>query len=106
MLRRYGATFRNKVANAAVATPGGCSGIAVTGGLTRAAFQSLIENLPEGTWELVSHPGYIDEDLDEIKTRLRASREKELAILTSAAAKESLRRAQIELISYRQLAAK
>ncbi len=106
MLQRYRATFRNKLANAAMATPDGCIGIAVTGGLTRAAFQSLIENLPEGTWELVSHPGYIDEDLDEIKTRLRASREKELAILTSAAAKESLRRAQIELISYRELAAK
>ena len=106
ILQRYRATFRNKLANAAMVTPDGCIGIAVTGGLTLAAFQSLIENLPEGTWELVSHPGYIDEDLDEIKTRLRASREKELAILTSAAAKESLRRAQIELISYRELAAK
>ncbi len=106
MLQRYRETFRNELAEAAMVTPDGCIGIAVTGGLTLAAFQSLIENLPEGTWELVSHPGYIDEDLDEIKTRLRASREKELAILTSAAAKESLRRAQIELISYRELAAK
>ncbi len=106
ILQRYRATFRNELAEAAMVTPDGCIGIAVTGGLTLAAFQSLIENLPEGTWELVSHPGYIDEDLDEIKTRLRASREKELAILTSAAAKESLRRAQIELISYRELAAK
>ena len=106
ILQRYRETFRNELAEAAMVTPDGCIGIAVTGGLTLAAFQSLIENLPEGTWELVSHPGYIDEDLDEIKTRLRASREKELAILTSAAAKESLRRAQIELISYRELAAK
>jgi hopanoid biosynthesis associated protein HpnK len=106
ILQRYRATFRNELAEAAMVTPDGCIGIALTGGLTLAAFQSLIENLPEGTWELVSHPGYIDEDLDEIKTRLRASREKELAILTSAAAKESLRRAQIELISYRELAAK
>jgi hopanoid biosynthesis associated protein HpnK len=106
MLQRYRATFRNELANAAMVTPDGCIGIAVTGGLTLAAFQGLIENLPEGTWELVSHPGYIDVGLDEINTRLRASREKELAILTSAAAKESLRRAQIELISYRELAAK
>ena len=106
MLHRYRATFRNELADAAMVTPDGCIGIAVTGGLTLAAFQGLIENLPDGTWELVSHPGYIDEDLDEIKTRLRASREKELAVLTSAAAKESLRRAQIELISYHELAAK
>lgn len=63
-----------------------------------------MENLPEGTWEFVSHPGYLDFELGEIKTRLRASREKELAILTSEAARQSLDRAQIELISYRDLA--
>jgi predicted glycoside hydrolase/deacetylase ChbG (UPF0249 family) len=85
-------------------TPDGCIGIAATGGLTLAVFQSLIEQLPEGTWELVSHPGYVDAELGGVKTRLRASREKELAILTSEGARESLRRARIELISYRDLA--
>jgi hopanoid biosynthesis associated protein HpnK len=104
ILQGYRGNFRNELARAGMVTPDGCIGIAVTGGLTLAAFQALVENLPEGTWEFVSHPGYTDVELGEIKTRLRASREKELAILTSDAAKETLRREQIELISYRDLA--
>jgi len=106
ILQTYRASFRRELAKAGMVTPDGCIGIAVTGGLTLAAFQDVIQELPEGTWEFASHPGYIDGELDGIKTRLRASRERELAILTSEAAKESLRRAQIELISYHELAAR
>ena len=106
ILQTYRASFRRELAKAGMVTPDGCIGIAVTGGLTLAAFQDVIQDIPEGTWEFVSHPGYIDGELDGIKTRLRASRERELAILTSEAAKESLRRAQIELISYHELAAR
>ncbi len=106
ILQRYRAGFREELSRAGMVTPDGCVGIAATGGLTLEAFQALIEKLPEGTWEFVSHPGYVDLELGEVRTRLRASREKELAILTSEAAKESLQRAQIELISYRDLAAR
>jgi chitin disaccharide deacetylase len=63
----------------------------------------LIESLPEGTWEFVSHPGYNDRELDQVKTRLRQSREIELGILTSEASKEVLQREQVQLISYRDL---
>jgi predicted glycoside hydrolase/deacetylase ChbG (UPF0249 family) len=38
-----------------------------------------------------------------VKTRLRESREKELAILTSQASKDVLRDHQVQLISYREL---
>jgi predicted glycoside hydrolase/deacetylase ChbG (UPF0249 family) len=69
-----------------------------------ANFKALIENLREGTWEFVSHPGYNDADLDRISTRLRASRETELAILTSREIKELIKKAGIQLISYRDLA--
>jgi predicted glycoside hydrolase/deacetylase ChbG (UPF0249 family) len=85
-------------------TPNGCIGIVATGGLDLATFQDLIRNLPEGTWEFVSHPGYNDGDLQKVKTRLRDSRETELAILTSDAVKVVLRQEGIELISYRDLA--
>jgi len=71
--------------------------------LNEQAFRELIERLPEGTWEFVSHPGYNDQELDAVRTRLRESREKELAILMSDASKEVLRREQVELISYREL---
>jgi chitin disaccharide deacetylase len=66
-------------------------------------FQSLLKNLPDGTWEFVSHPGYNDRDLDRVITRLRDSREKELAILTSDTVKDLLKREGIQLISYREL---
>jgi predicted glycoside hydrolase/deacetylase ChbG (UPF0249 family) len=105
ILQRYRASFRNELAKAGMVTPDGCIGIAATSSLTLAGFQSLIERLPRGTWEFVSQPGYNGVELGEIKTRLRDSREKELAILTSDTAKESLRRERIELISYRDLAA-
>jgi hopanoid biosynthesis associated protein HpnK len=104
ILSRYRAEFRQELAKTDTATPDGCIGIVATGGLTMANFKALIENLREGTWEFVSHPGYNDADLDRISTRLRASRETELAILTSREIKELIKKAGIQLISYRDLA--
>jgi predicted glycoside hydrolase/deacetylase ChbG (UPF0249 family) len=66
-------------------------------------FSCIAENLPEGTWEFVCHPGYNDADLDRVRTRLRQSREQELAVLTSPEAKAALQRRGIELISYHEL---
>jgi chitin disaccharide deacetylase len=106
MMRRFRASFRAALEEAGVVTPDGCIGIAATGGLTAKTFRDLIEHLPEGTWEFVSHPGYNDAELDTVQTRLRASREKEMAILTSAQAKEALQNAGVQLISYRDLQAK
>ena len=101
ILRSYRASFRHELESAGLITPDGCIGIAATGGLNFETFRTLMENLPEGTWEFVCHPGYNDPELDGIKTRLRASREIELALLTSPEVKELLRREQIDLISYR-----
>ncbi len=101
ILRSFRFSFRQALEEAGLITPDGCIGIIATGGLTHARLRSLMENLPEGTWEFVSHPGYNDADLAKVKTRLRASREKELEILTSEETKELLRREQIQLISYR-----
>src|SRR5215470_16743047 len=104
MLRRYQSAFATHLAEAGMKTPDGCIGIVATGGLTLETFTSLVENLPEGTWEFVSHPGYNDAELDSVATRLRDSRNKELAILTSDKVKELVARNGIELISYRQFA--
>ena len=105
MLSRFRASFQKALAEAEVVTTDGCIGIAATGGLTAETFRSLIENLPEGTWEFVSHPGYDDAELDGISTRLRGSREKELAILTSAEARQVLQSEGVELISFSDLRA-
>jgi chitin disaccharide deacetylase len=103
LLRSFRTRFGERLAEAGVSTPDGCIGIAATGGLTLQTFRMLIENLPEGTWEFVSHPGYNDADLDRVKTRLRDSRDHELAILTSPAARELIQQQGIALISYREL---
>ena len=63
----------------------------------------LIEALPEGTWEFVCHPGYVDTELSSVRTRLRESREQELEVLTSPQARQALQSRGIELISYKQL---
>jgi predicted glycoside hydrolase/deacetylase ChbG (UPF0249 family) len=68
-------------------------------------FRAIIGCIPEGTWEFVCHPGYQDQELALVNTRLRESREKELAILTSTEARQILADHHIELISYRDLVA-
>ena len=62
-------------------TTRGTIAVAGTGTLDAAALRSLLRDLPDGTWELVTHPGYNDADLDRVRTRLRASRDVERAAL-------------------------
>jgi hopanoid biosynthesis associated protein HpnK len=103
LLQSFRSGFREMLAEANVTTPDGCVGIAATGGLSLETFRMLLEKLPEGTWEFVSHPGYNDPNLDKVHTRLRNSRDKELAILTSPAVRDLIQREGIQLISYREL---
>jgi chitin disaccharide deacetylase len=62
-------------------TTDGTIAMAGTGTLDAAALRSLLERLPAGTWELVTHPGYNDADLARVRTRLRASRDVERVAL-------------------------
>jgi predicted glycoside hydrolase/deacetylase ChbG (UPF0249 family) len=78
----------------------GTVGIAATGMLDQAILLKILRALPEGTWELVCHPGYSDADLQAAGTRLTQSRQIELAALTSAETREAIARKKIELISY------
>ena len=74
-LRRLGPYFHRLIAQERFATTDGTIAVVGTGTLDSGAVRSLMGELPEGTWELVTHPGYNDADLDRIRTRLRASRE-------------------------------
>jgi predicted glycoside hydrolase/deacetylase ChbG (UPF0249 family) len=103
MLRNFAASFRNEVLKHGLRTPDGSVGVLVTGALDASYFRCIADNLPEGTWEFVCHPGYNDAELSQVRTRLRQSREQELAVLTSADARAALQRRGIELISYRDL---
>jgi len=95
--------FRTAVQREGFFTPDGTLGIEVTGTLNATLFAEIATSVPEGTWEFVCHPGYNDSNLQSAKTRLRESREVELYVLTSPAAREILARQEVELISYRDL---
>jgi hopanoid biosynthesis associated protein HpnK len=102
-LRTLAAKFLDAAKKEDMVTPNGTLGIIVTGALDEKLFRSIAEIIPEGTWEFVCHPGYNDDDLKSVKTRLRASRETELRVLTMPQAGELLAQQGIELISYRNL---
>ena len=103
LLRRFSAEFRKTVADAGMLTTDGTFGIVATGSLDEQLLAAIVGSLPEGTWELVCHPGYCDEELRQVKTRLRESRAQELRVLTSAAARRAVEAARVELISYADL---
>jgi len=95
--------FRKAVAKAGLRTPDGTLGIVATGHLNPDLFREIADNMPEGTWEFVCHPGYLDADLRSFATRLRKSRVEELAVLTSPDTRAALERQGVQLISYRDL---
>jgi hopanoid biosynthesis associated protein HpnK len=102
-LRGLTGHFRQAVAKAGLRTPDGTLGIVATGHLDAKLFGEIAEHMPDGTWEFVCHPGYVDADLGTIRTRLREAREGELAVLISPEARSVLQSRGIELISYRDL---
>lgn len=81
LLRWLEPTFRRIVAEEGFTTTDGAIGVLATGTLNAATIDSLLKALPDGTFELVSHPGYNDEDLAQAHTRLLGSRETERSAL-------------------------
>jgi hopanoid biosynthesis associated protein HpnK len=105
ILRALATKFRESASQESFATPDGTLGIEVTGALDEKLFRGIAAIMPEGTWEFVCHPGYNDDDLKSVTTRLRASRETELRVLTMPEARQLLLQHGIDLISYRDLIA-
>jgi chitin disaccharide deacetylase len=68
-------------------------------------WKSTFENLPQGTFELACHPGLFERDFSE-NDRIHTLREEELHWLTHREWRDVLDRRDIQLISYRDLAAK
>jgi predicted glycoside hydrolase/deacetylase ChbG (UPF0249 family) len=105
LLRRYNHAFRDRLRRYNMIAPQGSFGVVATGSLDKDLFRAVIACIPDGTWEFVCHPGYQDEELSLVNTRLRESREKELSILASPDARQIVADHHIELISYRDLVA-
>ena len=79
------------------------AGFQITGRFRTAELVALINALPEGSTELMCHPGHCGAALRAAPTRLKESREEELRALTSAEVREAVARAGIELVDYRKL---
>jgi predicted glycoside hydrolase/deacetylase ChbG (UPF0249 family) len=75
-------------------------GIAQTGELTHEGVEQLVKSLPDGTTELMCHPGYMDSALQKTPTRLQDSRQTELQILTDTGIRNLVASLGIRLIDY------
>ena len=102
-LRTFRESFLKEVKSVGLKTTDGTVGVAVTGRLDLIWLKRIVQALPEGTWELVCHPGYADASLRAANTRLREARDIEREALTSPEFKELLAGERIELINYGDL---
>lgn len=92
MLRGLQPGWKTVVRDAGFATTDGAIGVLATGTLDAATVSSLLRAMPTGTWELVTHPGYCDNELALARTRLLASRERERETLLNASAFPTIER--------------
>jgi predicted glycoside hydrolase/deacetylase ChbG (UPF0249 family) len=86
-----------------IRTTRGTLGISATGSLNPTSLAAILSAIPEGTWELVCHPGYSDRDLDALTTRLRASRDLERTTLLDVFFQQPQNPQGIQLIHYKGL---
>jgi hopanoid biosynthesis associated protein HpnK len=91
---------REQAERAGLATADYFCGIAQTGELTREGVLRLLKILPEGTTELMCHPGYADEELAKSATRLQKSRQTEVEILTDTSVRNLVASQGIRLVDY------
>jgi len=84
-LNRFRPKFDKLVAQFGLATTDGAVGVLATGTLDALTLAALLRAIPDGTWELVTHPGYNDDKLAATGTRLLSSRDQERAALIHAA---------------------
>lgn len=87
----------------AVASPTHFCGLTATGFLDETVLGEIIARIPEGVSELMCHPGFVDDDLRRMPTRLLGEREIEYCALTQPAIRRLLEERDIQLVSYRDV---
>jgi hopanoid biosynthesis associated protein HpnK len=78
-------------------------GVTLTGNLDASALKNLITHLPEGTSEIMTHPGICDAMLEQNSTRLKQERQLELDALLAPDVIQAVRDSGVRLIPYRDL---
>ncbi len=79
------------------------AGFQITGRFRTGELVALIRALPEGSTELMCHPGRATDELRRARTRLKESRERELAALIAPETRRALAESGVELVNYRTL---
>ncbi len=80
------------------------AGFMLTGSYDAAELSGVIRQLPEGSTEFMCHPGFCTPELEAARTRLKASRQRELEALLSPQVRDALASEGVELTNYRKLA--
>ena len=76
-------------------------GFDLTGRFGAEELERVIRSLPAGLSEFMCHPGRLGPELMQARTRLKESRQRELAALTSEAVKNAVQAAGVQLTNYR-----
>jgi predicted glycoside hydrolase/deacetylase ChbG (UPF0249 family) len=76
------------------------AGFQITGRFRTAELVELMSLIPGGSTELMVHPGRCGPELRAARTRLKESREAELAALTAPEVRAAMLRHAIELVNY------
>lgn len=95
--------FARILAEYGMVAPDGFFGLAVTGCVSPSVLAETFHLLPEGTSEIMLHPGYNDSDLAATGTRLTAEREGELGALLDPEPRLEADRKNIRRITFREL---
>lgn len=81
------------------------AGFQMTGSYQTRDLLELLEKIPDGVTELMTHPGFLDRELEAARTRLKISRVRELEALCAPEVKQAVERLGIRLSGYRALLA-
>jgi hopanoid biosynthesis associated protein HpnK len=92
--------FREKLVKAGLLSSAHFYGLSQTGFLDALQILDILGDLPEGSTELMCHPGYLDADLAMTGTRLLAQREVEIRGLTAPQVRKVVADRGIQLINY------
>jgi hopanoid biosynthesis associated protein HpnK len=95
--------WRRQLRRAGIACASRFYGLTATGFLDEEILGEILSRLPDGTSELMCHPGIVDNALRRTPTRLLDQREVEYRALTQPAMKRLVQDLGIQLVNYREM---
>jgi predicted glycoside hydrolase/deacetylase ChbG (UPF0249 family) len=105
LMAGLGGRFDRKMRAAGLRATDSFAGFQITGLYREKELAALLRALPLGVTEFMCHPGVCGPQLRAARTRLKESREEELRALTSPLVLRAAEEAEIEITSFRALAA-